>query len=90
MNLYGDSIRRKMSGISALYLYFSEKNESVLSPCSCSVPCTKVRFEPTLSYALLSRKNIERLVINSYEKERQLQVQPSFFFKMNFFFRPIG
>ena len=61
--------RRKAARISALYSYFSEKNESVMSPCSCPVPCTKTRFDPNLSYALLSRKNIERLVIDSYQKE---------------------
>ena len=72
MNLHG---AKKTGWTFALYFYFSEKNGSALLACSCPVPCTKTRFEPSLSYALLSRKNIKRLVIDSRQKKRQLQVQ---------------
>ena len=30
--------------------------------CNCSVPCMRVYYEPSLSYAQLSSNNIERLI----------------------------
>ena len=41
--------------------------------CLCSVPCKRVRYEPNLSYAQLSRKNVERLIITSPEQKVELQ-----------------
>ena len=42
--------------------------------CSCAVPCERVRYEPSLSYAQLSEINVVRLVADSDEKKTQLQV----------------
>ena len=42
--------------------------------CSCPVPCERVRYEPSLSYAQLSEINVVRLIAASDEKKNQLQV----------------
>ena len=56
--------------------FFSAKLSTERTPCetSCLVPCKRVHYEPNLSYAQLSRINIERLIIDSEEKRQKLKV----------------
>ena len=41
--------------------------------CTCLVPCKRVRYEPNLSYAQLSQRNVERLIITTPEQKTKLQ-----------------
>ncbi len=42
--------------------------------CTCLVPCRRVRYEPSLSYAQLSHINVERFIVTSEQKRRKLEV----------------
>ncbi len=55
-------------------LHILEKLSRQQVPCKCLVPCDRVRYEPSLSYAQLSDINIERLIIDSDKKRKELQV----------------
>ena len=46
-----------------------------LNGCNCLVPCKRVRYEPNLSYAQLSRINVRKLIIGSNEKQQQIEVR---------------
>ena len=48
--------------------------ETDLAACFCPVPCKRVRYEPNLSYAQLSRINVERLVLRDEQSRKRLQV----------------
>ena len=49
--------------------------ETDLADCFCPVSCKRVRYEPNLSYAQLSRINVERLIFESdIAKRKKLQV----------------
>ncbi len=39
------------------------------------MPCERVRYEPSLSYAQLSKINVERLVVQSEARRLQLEVR---------------
>ena len=41
--------------------------------CTCLVPCKRIRYEPSLSYAQLSQRNVERLIITTPEQKTELQ-----------------
>ena len=51
-----------------------EKMSQQFSECNCLVPCIRVRYEPNLSYAQLSRINVDRLIIDTQKERDQLQV----------------
>lgn len=42
---------------------FAEQMQRQESNCSCAVPCSRVSYEPALSYAQLSKFSVERLVL---------------------------
>ena len=43
--------------------------------CLCSVPCTRVTYEPALSYAQLSRVSINRLVLTDPARQEAVKKQ---------------
>ena len=43
------------------------------SACICNPPCTQVQYEPELSYAQLSKFNIDRTILDNPEKQKNLQ-----------------
>ena len=45
------------------------------SGCNCPVPCNRIEYEPSLSYAQLSQNNIESLIITSPTKKSQLETK---------------
>lgn len=51
-----------------------EKMSKQFSECNCLVPCLRVRYEPNLSYAQLSRTNVDRLIIETKKEREQLEV----------------
>ena len=53
--------------------HLSEKLSKESVRCACLVPCKRVRYEPNLSYAQLSQRNVERLIITSPEQKTELQ-----------------
>ena len=55
--------------------YFAENVSRESTNCTCPVPCERVRYEPSLSYAQLSRINVERYVVRDEEKRKQLEVK---------------
>lgn len=46
------------------------------SNCSCTVPCTRITYEPALSYAQLSKFSIDRLVLT--DPSRRLAVKKQY------------
>ena len=59
-------------------MYFLENLSQQLNECNCLVPCKRVRYEPNLSYAQLSRINVRKLIIDSEAKQRQIEVRNTF------------
>ena len=61
--------------------------ETDFADCTCPVPCKRVRYEPNLSYAQLSRINVERLVLGDEQSRKRLQVGYSTYLKKRFILR---
>ena len=59
---------------SKIYLVQSRENQEK-EECTCPVPCKRVLYEQHLSYALLSRKNIEKFVLDDDREKRLLEVK---------------
>ena len=43
--------------------------------CSCSIPCHRTKFDPSLSYAQISKMNIAQQVMKSEEQEEKVRQQ---------------
>ena len=65
----------------------SSHPETDFADCTCPVPCKRVRYEPNLSYAQLSRINVERLVLRDEQSRKRLQVGYSSYLKKIFILR---
>ena len=72
--IYLQMIRSKLNALE----YFLSLPDT---DCSCPVPCKRVRYEPNLSYAQLSRINVERLVLRDEQSRKRLQVGSSTYLK---------
>ena len=58
---------------------FSDSISKKTRDCNCPVPCRRVRYDPSLSYAQLSHINVERFIVTSAEKRNQLEVMLHWF-----------
>ncbi len=59
----------------SVFFVCAENISSSPNDCGCVAPCKRERFEPSLSYAQLSRVNIERFIIQDESQKVQLQVR---------------
>ena len=41
--------------------------------CACSVPCKRIKYEASLSYAQLSQLNMERIVLRDPEQKAKVK-----------------
>ena len=53
----------------------SDRLMSEKSDCKCRVPCKRILYKSSLSYAQLSRLNVERFVIRDPENKQRLRVR---------------
>lgn len=57
------------NGSLANTIHFADKMLKTTKSCNCNVPCTRVTYEPSLSYAHLSKYNIDRAVLSESRQE---------------------
>ena len=57
---------------SILLFTVAEMTKSELE-CVCEPPCEEVRYEPQMSYAQLSKFNIDRLILGNPVKQKRLE-----------------
>ena len=53
----------------------SESLRKNASDCNCPVPCHTIRYEPSLSYAQLSRQNTDRNLVPSDDRKLLIEVR---------------
>ena len=70
--------------VEAQTILFFSSPETDFADCTCPVPCKRVRYEPNLSYAQLSRINLERLALRDEQSRKRLQVSYSTYLKYSF------
>ena len=57
------------------YIFVSDVFSTNDMGCNCSLPCMRVNYEPSLSFAQLSRLNIGRLVLQDPNEKDHVQVK---------------
>ena len=55
-------------------VFFSDFIQTNSTNCTCPVPCSTVKYEPSLSYAELSRTNTDRYLVPDEKRKNIIKV----------------